>query len=106
MGRSWSLPLTIGDRSWYVPGATWWAKSGLRGQGSPERIWSTRLQVHAQPGWATEPPAEFRVDLSRFGGEEVTLQLRSVLHGAVKMSYLEMVGFSLIWQDPRIEAPD
>ncbi len=85
----------------YVVGEVW-----IAGSGEPERIWSTRLQVHAQRGWAAEPPAEFRVDLSRFGGEEVTLQLRSVLHGAVKMSIFEMIGFSVIWQDPRIEAPD
>ena len=38
--------------------------------------------------------------------EEVTLLVRSAFHGAVEMGPLDVVGFAMIWQDPRIEAPE
>jgi hypothetical protein len=71
--------------------------------GQSEPLLSEVIRVESQNGWTTPPAPEFRVDLADFAGREVTLRFRAIFRGRVRMSPLDLGGFALVWQDPRVE---
>ncbi len=70
-----------------------------------ELLYRESLPLAPIRGWASPPPLERSVDLSRFAGEELWLVLRSRFHGGVRMNPLDFTGFAMVWQDPRVELP-
>ncbi len=70
---------------------------------SDELLYRESLPLEPVHGWISPPAAERRVDLSRFAGEEPMLIFRTRFRGGVRMNTLDLDGFAMVWQDPRIE---
>ena len=74
--------------------------------GAPESA-STLLRAPIPLGparsWSSPPGPEFRLDLSRWAEREVELVLRTRFEGRAEMNDLDLEGFAMLWQDPRVE---
>jgi|GEM_PF-837207 len=68
-----------------------------------EPLFSEVIPVQTQRGWSTPPAPEYRLDLVKFAGREITLLFRTIFKGRAKMGPLDLGGFALVWQDLRIE---
>jgi hypothetical protein len=68
-----------------------------------EALFSENIPVRPAQGWRSPAPDEFRVNLARFAGREITLLFRASFKGRVRMGPFDLGGFALVWQDPRIE---
>ena len=85
-----------------LPGSVLTAEIWIETPVSAEPVFSKEFPVEPQKGWRTPVPPSFRIDLARYGGQEVTLVFRTVFRGRVRMSPLDIIGFAMTWQDPRI----
>ena len=73
-------------------------------EGRPdEAVFRERLPLHPVSGWASPPGEERSVELSRFAGEAITLIFHTRFRGEVRMNPLDLKGFAMVWQDPRLE---
>jgi hypothetical protein len=68
-----------------------------------ELLYRESLPLEPVVGWNSPPAVERRVDLSRFAGDAPVLIFRTRFRGGVRMNPLDMKGFAMVWQDPRIE---
>lgn len=75
-----------------------WAESG----GKKARLFQKPFSVIAQDGWIDDRWKPFRIDLSRYSGETIQLRLRTELRGRIEMDALDVFGFALEWNDPRL----
>jgi hypothetical protein len=74
--------------------------------GSPyQQIYAETLGLNRVAGWLSPPPVERRLDLSRWGGEEVWILFRTRYEGEARMNPLDLRGFAMLWQDPQLEYP-
>jgi len=74
-----------------------------------EKLLSETIRVEGHQGLFTSPGTEHVVDLSKFAGREVTLRFRTSFRGNIRIQRLSPFddgGYTLIWEDPRIERPD
>jgi len=100
------LRFAVGSRqpSEVEPGSELVAEIWAHREGHPdERIYRAQLPLEPVGGWASPPPVEQTVDLSRFAGEELTLVFVTRFAGAVRMNTLDLKGFAMVWQDPTLE---
>jgi hypothetical protein len=86
------------------PGSELTAEVWVHREGhADELLYRESLPLVPVIGWNSPPAAERRVDLSRFAGERPILLLRTRFRGGVRMNTLDLKGFAMVWQDPRIE---
>lgn len=69
----------------------------------PELLHREVLPLSPVLGFGSPPALERRLDLSRWAGEGVDLVLRTRMRGDVRMNELDLKGFAMVWQDPRLE---
>jgi hypothetical protein len=85
------------------PGASLLAEvRAVTGSGG-ERLLSETMELVAERGWSSPPYPEYRLDLSHLANQEVTFVFRTARRGSVRMSPMDLAGFAMVWQDPRIE---
>lgn len=68
-----------------------------------ERVFHETIEPGALFAWESPAHEEFRVDLSRWGGQDVLLMFRTLYAGDVETNELDFKGFTMVWQDPQIE---
>jgi hypothetical protein len=78
---------------------------GPLGAGDGEPLWDESFEVEPNGAWLTPAPREFRVDLSAYGGETRDLLFTWEASGPVVVNTLQLDGFGVYWQDPRLESP-
>ncbi|HEB91578.1 MAG TPA: hypothetical protein ENI85_18530 [Deltaproteobacteria bacterium] len=66
-------------------------------------LFDETIPIERQKGWSSPPPPRHRVDLSKYSGSDVTLIVRAQFRGGARMGPLDLSGFSLVWENPRIE---
>jgi hypothetical protein len=81
-----------------------WVFPAEAGAAAPELVLAEEIAPVAATGWASPPPVERRVDLSRWGGRTVLLLFRSLYRGEARVQTLDFKGFAMAWQDVVIEA--
>jgi hypothetical protein len=61
------------------------------------------IAVMQSVGWKSSAPKGYSVDLARYAGRRVRLELRSRLEGSLEMNPLDARGFIVGWIDPVLE---
>jgi hypothetical protein len=85
------------------------AEIWIRDGDHEEQLLSEMIRVEGHQGLFASPGTEHVLDLSQFAGRQVTLRFRTVFRGNVRilrLSPFDDGGYTLIWEDPRIEAPE
>jgi len=86
-----------------MPGSALNAEIWAATDDGAELIWSQEFPIEQVWAWASAPNPEIHVDLSRFEARKVTLVFRTLFRGAVEMGPIDIVGFAMLWEDPRLE---
>ena len=71
-----------------------------------ERVYREAVQPLPVQSWSSPPHQGRRIDLSRWGGQDVWLLFRTRFDGDARMNNIDFKGFAMIWQDPQLESGD
>lgn len=80
-----------------------WLRPAAQPSGGYERVFREAIEVRPLAGWSSPAHAQRRVDLSRWGGQDVWIMFRTLYEGDTRMNLLDFKGFDMVWQDPQIE---